>query len=327
MKKPLLICMTPVRNEAWVIQAFLEVTSLWADYIIIADQASTDGSREVAKSHPKVILIENNNSEFNEPERQKLLVDKAREIEGDKILFGFDADEMLSANFMQTDDWKKIINSKPGDVFSLKWAEICPNKKEYWESNKSYPWVFHDDDIELHRNYVQNIHSMRIPYPSHEKQIFYINDFRVLHLAYLSSVRVNAKRRFYKFIDWELNHLSPIKYSRSYAQTKKECSINKIPNEFLYNTNQHGFNLFDLVDLNTSELWYDQYVSKNMMKYSSNSLSKLDIWDSEFLNQFQIKDIRSCWIKLIHKYLKNTQNLTDKLFVRIIDKILIKLGF
>ena len=35
MSKPLLICMTPVRNEAWVLNAFLKATSLLADYVLI----------------------------------------------------------------------------------------------------------------------------------------------------------------------------------------------------------------------------------------------------------------------------------------------------
>ena len=78
MKKPFLICLTPVKNEAWILHAFLKATSLWADYIIIADQMSTDGSREIALSYPKVILIDNDNQEFNEVERQKMLIDKAR---------------------------------------------------------------------------------------------------------------------------------------------------------------------------------------------------------------------------------------------------------
>jgi hypothetical protein len=104
--KPIFICMTPVRNEAWVLHAFLKATSLWADYIIIADQISTDGSREIALSYPKVILIDNNNPDYDEASRQKLLIDKAREIEGDKILFGLDADEVFSANFSETDDWQ-----------------------------------------------------------------------------------------------------------------------------------------------------------------------------------------------------------------------------
>ena len=49
MEKPLLVVLTPVFNEAWILPAFLKATSLWADYIIIADQMSTDGSREIYK--------------------------------------------------------------------------------------------------------------------------------------------------------------------------------------------------------------------------------------------------------------------------------------
>ena len=135
---PLIIVMTPVRNEAWVLKAFLETTSTWADYIIIADQMSTDGSRDIIKEYANrnerypdkadIILIDNKNPNFNEAERQAMLVAKAREISAgrDTILFGLDADEILSANFKGTEDWKKILNSIPGDVFWFKWAEISP---------------------------------------------------------------------------------------------------------------------------------------------------------------------------------------------------------
>ena len=39
--------MTPTRKEAWVIRAFIESTTRWADYVIICDQFSTDGTREI----------------------------------------------------------------------------------------------------------------------------------------------------------------------------------------------------------------------------------------------------------------------------------------
>ncbi len=45
--KPVLICLTPIRNEAWILERFLQCASLWADYIIIGDQNSDDGSREI----------------------------------------------------------------------------------------------------------------------------------------------------------------------------------------------------------------------------------------------------------------------------------------
>jgi len=248
---PLMIVMTPVRNEAWVLPAFLESTSRWADYIIIADQMSTDGSREIALSCPKVILIDNKNPEFNEPERQAMLVAKAREVAAgrDTLLWGLDADEILAANFRETEDWQKILHSMPGDVFWFKWAEICPNQKEYWISSKTYyPWLFHDDGKEPHGNYVRNMHSMRIPYPIEEKQMYYVDGFRVLHLAYLNPFRTRAKRRFYCFVDWEMNRRTPMFLARSYAHFKKTDQVEPLQESMLYSREKDGFDLISLVD-------------------------------------------------------------------------------
>ena len=36
------ICMTPVKNEEWIMERFLAAASLWADCIIVADQHSQD---------------------------------------------------------------------------------------------------------------------------------------------------------------------------------------------------------------------------------------------------------------------------------------------
>ena len=133
MKNPniKLICLTPVRNEAWILKAFLTATSLWADYIIIADQGSTDGSREIALSFSKVILLDNPAKEMHQAQARKLLFDKAAEIKGDKILFALDADEFLSGNFTHTSGWTRIINSKIGEAFCFRWLTLSENPKYY----------------------------------------------------------------------------------------------------------------------------------------------------------------------------------------------------
>ena len=252
---PLQIVMTPVRNEAWILRAFLESASRWADYIIIADQMSTDGSREIiqeyaqrnalASDRAKIVLIDNKNPEFNESERQSMLVNKAREIADgrDTLLWGLDADEILAANTFDTQDWNKILNSKPGDVFWFKWAQICPNLKEYYLS-PSYPWLFHDDGKEPHGNYVRNMHSMRIPYPIEEKQMYYVEDFRVLHMALTNVHRVASKSRFYQFVDWEMNHRSAIQLSRSYKGIEPPHKLIPLTKEMLYSVLSRHFRTY-----------------------------------------------------------------------------------
>lgn len=322
MNNPILICMTPVKNEAWVLEAFLKVTSLWADYIIIADQNSTDSSRQIASKYPKVILIDNENTDFNEQERQKMLINRAREIKGDKILFGLDADEIFSADFMETNDWQKILRSIPGDVFWFKWAEVRPDKRTYWESDKTFfPWAFHDDGIEPHSNFVRNMHSMRIPYPKEENQMFYVKEFRVLHLAYLNSSRVDSKRRFYKFVDWSLNKRSVIKLSRSYILISNDPVYQLSDSMFDFKP-KYGFDLFELVDTEIKKFWYDDYIVERMNNYPVKTISKLDIWEKDFLNKFQIKDNRSLFTKIVHWYLSKTKGYAKVLIIRIIDKFL-----
>ena len=319
------IVMTPVRNEAWVLRAFLEATSRWADYIIIADQMSTDGSREIAREYPKVILIDNKNPEFNEAERQSMLVAKAREVAAgrDTLLWGLDADEVLAANTFETEDWKHILNSVPGDVFWFKWAEICPNQKEYWLSRTTYyPWLFHDDGKEPHGNYVRNMHSMRIPYPIEEKQMYYVDDFRVLHLAYLNEHRVASKRRFYQFVDWEMNHRSPIILSRSYSQTKKSEQVLPLPYGILYKTNKFGFDLLGLVDTQVSKCYMDDYIVERFPRHTWKELRRLDIWDDVFIQNYDLKDPQRLFDRWVHSYLRNTSLKKEETVICIIDKIL-----
>ena len=327
MSNPIHIVMTPVRDEAWVLRAFLETTSLWADYIIIADQMSTDGSREIAREYPKVILIDNKNPEFNEAERQSMLVAKAREVAAgrDTLLWGLDADEILSANFKETEDWKHIINSVPGEAFWFKWAEICPNKKEYWLSQTTYyPWLFHDDGKEPHKNYVRNMHSMRIPYPMDKKILYYVDDFRVLHLAYLNQHRAASKRRFYQFVDWELNHRHPVKLFRTYIQTKKDLQVLPLNVEFLYSKEKYGFDVMDMVDTEVSQSYMDEYIVERLQRHTKKELRKLCIWDEEFLSAYQLNDPRHYIDKCVHSYFYKTAYKQDTFVVCLMDAILKK---
>ena len=317
--RPLLIVMTPVRNEAWVLHAFLKTTSTWADFIIIADQMSTDGSRDIYKQYEKVVLIENNNPDFNEAERQSMLVAKAREVANkrDCVLFGLDADEIFTANYTNTDDWKSILNSNPGAVFWFKWAEISPNKKHYGDS-VYYPWMFHDDGKEPHGNYVRNMHSMRIPYPIVAQQTHFVNDFRILHLAYLNMNRVASKCRFYSFVDYEMNKRSVIRLSRTYHYIKKLEEFTIKDNFFDYNEN---ISVLNEVDTTSKKFWFDEYILERCATNLS-AIAKLDIWDNDFLETYHLQDPRKWYHKLLHFYLHKTQQYKSTFIVRAIDKVL-----
>ena len=48
-QRPTVIVICAVRNEAWILPRFLAVASHIADHIIVADQGSTDGSRDICR--------------------------------------------------------------------------------------------------------------------------------------------------------------------------------------------------------------------------------------------------------------------------------------
>ena len=342
MNQPIHIVMTPTRNEAWVIRAFLECNGLWADYIIIADQMSIDGTREIISEYiekseklrvkseecphrAEVIMIDNTNPEFNEAERQSMLVAKAREVAAgrDTLLWGLDADEIIAANAFETEDWKKIMNSKPGAVFCFRWAQLEHDRKHYFCENTYYPWLFHDDGLEPHGNYVRAMHSMRIPYPISEPDLTYVKDFRVLHLGPAPLNRVRAKERFYMFVDWQVNHRSPYTVGRNYIDSNTYPAVHfDLPEEWVYAKKREGVDMWSLVELDELHCWMDDYIYERLDKYPMRTLVKMPLWTKDFTEYYKLTDPRPWYVRIVHYYLNATQKVRDNVLVRGIDKVL-----
>jgi len=328
MSKPLLICMTATRNYGWVTSAFLKANSLWADYIIIADQHSTDGTREMALQYPNVILLDNDNLNYSETERSIMLIDRARQIDGDKILFCLAIDEVLSANYFKTKDWQTILHSVPGDVFFFYWANLCPDMKNFFTSNDSknnpvfMARMFHDDGITPYDNEGLDMHTHCIPYPKDETDhIFYVRDFTILHFGDFNEKWNIAKQRFYQFVDFDKNNRNITSLSRMYQRWEGEREMQVLPEEWIYKQEIQGFDLFSEVDTK-EQPFLDQYVLNFIKDNGIKRYQKLDVWDKPFLEKYNIKDPRPEWIKVIHFYYHLTYIYSGNLFIRLIDKVL-----
>src|SRR5690242_9248978 len=127
-----LICLTPVKNEAWIFERQLQCSSLWADNIIVGDQMSTDGTREIAQRFPKVRLLDNKSPGYDEGERQRIVFEAAREIPGKRILLAIDSDEAVTANWMTSSEWNALRDAEPGTVIRFQWVNLLPGCKECW---------------------------------------------------------------------------------------------------------------------------------------------------------------------------------------------------
>ena len=88
--------MTPIRNNEWILESFLETTSVFADLIVIFDQASDDKSEEICRRFPKVDYNYTSNTNWLGTKLRTVPIERARKlIPGRKLLLGLDVDEIL----------------------------------------------------------------------------------------------------------------------------------------------------------------------------------------------------------------------------------------
>ena len=132
MSEPKVVVLTAVRNEEWIIGLFLRAMSHVADHIVIADQHSTDRTRSICREFDKVVLIDNDSPNFNEPERQALLINTARRLfPGPKLLLRLDADDIPSGNLFSDPEWRGLLHAPPGAPIELQNVCLYGSPNEY----------------------------------------------------------------------------------------------------------------------------------------------------------------------------------------------------
>ena len=134
----LIVCLTPVKDEAWILDRFLRCAATWADHIIVADHGSIDGSRAIALDSVKTKLIEIPLDRWDERVRQRLLIDATRSIPnaGKLTMIALNADEALSANWRNSPEWNKLLRAAPGTVLAFQWVNLLPGCLRTWFSHE-----------------------------------------------------------------------------------------------------------------------------------------------------------------------------------------------
>lgn len=212
-----IVVLTPVRNEAWILERFLQVTSRFADVILIADQGSTDESRAICERHRKVVLIENRAPDYGEDERQGLLIDTARRlVSGPRILLALDADELLTADSIDSPGWQQIRHAPPGTVLCFEKPDLYLTTSRCIRYRDGFWPLGFVDDGSAHRP--RKIHSIRIPTPAGAPR-FDVDGVRFMHLALARPKAQKAKLRLYAVLE-NLHGTNPLRRRRAwYAAT------------------------------------------------------------------------------------------------------------
>lgn len=330
--QPVLICVTPIKNEAWILERFLLCSSLWADHIIVADQSSDDNSREIACGFPKVTLIHNTSRCYDEGARQKLLLEAARRIPGRRIIIALDADEMLTANWTVSLEWAQVREAAPGTILTFKWVNVLPGFAQGWlQDDLSLGFV--DDDSEHNGGM---IHSTRIPVPTDAPHLN-LDDIKVLHYQFTDWERMKSKQRWYQC--WErLNHPSKhaITVYRQYHHMdcippESRCSLQPEWTDGYVNA---GINMTS-VHQEESYRW-DKDVAGWLVEHGPSLFRRCDIWEidwNERCHRFgltptqPITDPRSAFEKHVHQWLAQTQGRSLDKSIRARQRLLRLFGW
>lgn len=218
-----IITLVPVKNEAWILPYSLKNFSSFSDYVIVADQNSTDETLAICETFEKVRVIKNPYIAHTNQIRW-LLLDEARKIEGNNLIIYLDADELLSPCAIN-DIMKRYRYKSVACGFSAQWIQLVNSYDEYridgvWKnSNKQFAFI-DDREIDYDRRVVTNDHSNRIP-PITE---IITMASPILHLQYLARKRSEIKQVFYMCAEL-LQGISPRRINNRYSVARLSSTI------------------------------------------------------------------------------------------------------
>ena len=190
-----IVVLTPVRNEGWCLRGFLECASLWADAILISDQSDGNEVTYLASEFPKVQVIRNTSSEFNEMENRSNLLAEGRKRYGRSVFISLDADERLTSNILDLDLQNQLRNLEPGVAVSIPFLNL-KSGSEGWIVPLD-PICFSDDGRQPENS--SPIHFPRSCFSSFKKVVDL--GLMTMHLQYLDSDRFKSKMHWYKCLE------------------------------------------------------------------------------------------------------------------------------
>lgn len=329
MEKKKLIVITPVRNEAWVLDAFLTCTSSWADYIILADQHSDDGTREIAAKYEKVILIDNPTQEWYEYLCRTRLLEEAEKIPGDKVIFGLDADEFFSEGFEKTASWERITHSQGNEIFCFNWLNLFDNFNTAEYTQMHYEWAAHyDTSVDVVAEYSKRethaVHCARIPCLEENRcRYIDVDDFWVVHLSKLNHEKIRQKMDFYQvtWMDKNKDKANVIAMYRDYSKFYPDeiVRLDQPVRLCCMNDDKDYSGLVQVSD-------YGKHFVDEMLQVfereGTEKFAKLCIWDNPYLKAAGINPHLPIRYRFLHWYLRKTQAVSSKKYVKLLDKIL-----
>jgi hypothetical protein len=316
MNKPKVICLMPVKNEADVLPITLNVISKYCDTVIIADQMSADGSREIYKMFPNIRVIDNPRNGHSNQVRWDLLK-TARQYGDNNLIISLDADEYIPPKLFE-----KFLNEtdfKAGDSFRFPWIQLWKstdyfNDTGVWYRNYQRAAWLDDGVTNYGEEIIINDHVARVP-PAFLDNCKKIDSLPIIHLQWLSWNKTQFKQILYRCTELVKKPNDYISINSAYSHSL-DCDISKL-------SKVKPEWIDDIDSLKTAEnlkpTWHLQEIKKLFDEHGILFFEPLQIWhikelEDEFIKQTgrkpvsiqensiikNIKKIKRYLIKLIH---------------------------
>lgn len=284
-EKPIVVCITPIKNEAWILEYFLSATSLWADHIIIADQGSTDASREIAARFPKVRLL-HNPGQYNEYDRTRLMLKEARNIPGHKLIMALDADEFLSADFMVSEEWQHVLQSPTNTIIQIERLNIGQAFRKYFSGINMVFGLMDDGKATMESTSQANIHNIRLPWPK-DATVLKLEEVKVLHFDTIDYRRVISKGQWYQVFERTVNKKDVSSLLRKYnfydteAEFLSTQDLRDAREDWFRGYDERGIRLRNIV-FNPDTYWWDAEVLDFFDKNGIENYKLLNVWGKDW---------------------------------------------
>lgn len=206
-KSPKIVALVPARNESFLIEQCLRGLALYADAIVVLDDASEDNTIEIVESIAQECkvkkIIKREKWHRDEPFNRSRLFQAGRDIGGTHFIF-VDADEMFTAHCLKDDFLrKKILELEPGDVLYMPWIPVWRDVYKY-RADRGVPvksFVCCDDGTCSYGGYgKQFIHTGRFPKNLSGKHVT-INTHGVLHFQAVNIKNMGIRKAWYMCIE------------------------------------------------------------------------------------------------------------------------------